>query len=288
MGNRENHTPQDVGEFYDDQTSNFLRIYGQVIQAFRTRDVADLLKYQIASIGLTDGQRVLDAGCGVCGPARFFAKKLDVRIEAITISETQVKMAKQYVNQEGLDERIHVQKGDFHKLGTLFEPNTFDVVYYLESFGHAVDHEAVIAESWKVLKPGGTLYIKDLFIKEGIYEGHDEQIKTEIENINRAYRYNVADLYEVLSALRRQGFIINALKTIDLPLEQFENLTISNDFQELTGINKIEELSSYIFPVDFFELKCQKPWNRLERGNSRYFLQNHYYMQVHGKRDEDL
>ena len=78
------------------------------------------------------------------------------------------------------------------------------------------------------------------------------------------------------------------MKTIDLPLEDFENLTISNDFQELTGINKIENLQEYVFPVDFFEITCIKPWNALEYGNSRYFLQNLFYMQMHNRKQEEL
>ena len=285
---KSHYTPEDVGQFYDAQTNNFLRVYGQVIQAFRTRNVTDLLDYQIESIGLKDGMKVLDAGCGVCGPARYFARQKQVDIEAITISEKQVELSRHFIAQEGLETQVSVRQGDFHQLSQLFDASSFDAVYFLESFGHATDHEHTIKESWNVLKPGGILYIKDLFIKEGYHAGHDAQIAREIENINRAYRYNVADLYKVLEVARKQGFILSSLKTIDLPLEQFENLTVSNEFQELTGINKIDNLSDYIFPVDFFELKCLKPWNSLETGNNRYFLQNHYYMQVQGRLDTDL
>ncbi len=50
----------------------------------------------------------------------------------------------------------------------------------------------------------------------------------------------------------------------DLPnaaqLEDFENLTISNEFQELTGIARIHDWGSYVFPVEFFDLQCRKPW----------------------------
>lgn len=288
MSQKTPHTSNDVGRFYDEQTANFLNVYGQVIQAFRTRNVTHLLDYQIESIGLKDGMKVLDAGCGVCGPARYFARKKKLHIDAVTISQKQVELGKRYVQDEGLGDQISVHQGDYHGLSAQFPQNSYDAVYFLESFGHAADHARVIDESWEVLKPGGTLYIKDLFIKEGIYPGHDDQIGQEIENINRAYRYNVADLYSVLQHLRKKGFILSSLKTIDLPLEQFENLTISNDFQELTGINKIDSLSDYIFPVDFFELKCLKPWNSQEVGNSRYFLQNHYYMQVEGKKEGEL
>ena len=282
------YNASDVGSFYNKQTNNFLKVYGEVIQAFRTTDVTKLLDYQIEAIGFEKGQRVLDAGCGVCGPARYFAKNAGVQVEAITISQDQVDKSKAYIKKEGLEDQVNVQQGDYHHLSNYFESDSFDTVYFLESFGHAVDHQQVLNEDWGMLKPGGTLYIKDLFIKEAAIDSLKKDIDREIDNINEAYRYNVADLYEVLRFARKKGFIISSLKTIDIPLEDFENLTISNDFQELTGINKIENLQEYIFPVDFFELKCTKPWNALEYGNSRYFLQNLYYMQVHNRKQEEL
>ncbi len=116
----------------------------------------------------------------------------------------------------------------------------------------------------------------------------EKEIEKEINNINQAYRYNVADLNTILDFVRRKGFILSSLKTIDIPLEEFENLTISNEFQELTGINKIENLRDYVFPVDFFELKLMKPTIDIFSGNSRYFLQNLYFMQVENWKESDL
>ena len=183
---------------------------------------------------------------------------------------------------------MNVTHGDYHQLENYYESDSFDAVYFLESFGHATNHEQVINSAWGMLKPGGKLYIKDLFIKEAALESLKEDIAREVKNINDAYRYNVADLYQVLKFIRKKGYILSSVKTIDLPLEDFENLTISNDFQELTGINKIENLQEYVFPVDFFEITCIKPWNALEFGNSRYFLQNLFYMQMHNRKQEEL
>ncbi len=282
------HTAREVGDFYNKQTNNFLKVYGEVIQAFRTTDVTKLLDYQIETIGFEKGQRVLDAGCGVCGPARYFAKHADVHVEAITISEDQVEKARNYITEEGLEGKVNVTHGDYHQLEEYYESDSFDVVYFLESFGHATNHEQVINSAWGMLKPGGKLYIKDLFIKEAAVPSLADDIQREVKNINDAYHYNIADLYEVLKFIRKKGYILSNVKTIDLPLEDFENLTISNDFQDLTGINKIENLQEYVFPVDFFEITCVKPWNALEFGNSRYFLQNLYYMQVHNRKQEEL
>jgi hypothetical protein len=92
----------------------------------------------------------------------------------------------------------------------------------------------------------------------------------------------------VLRALRQTGWILSQLKTIDLPLEDFENLSISNEFQELTGIGRIDSWKDYVFPIEFYELICIKPWHDPLVGDNRYFLQNLYYMQVHGKTENDL
>jgi len=285
---RTDHSARQVGDFYNDQTDNFLKVYGEVIQAFRTTDVTKLLDYQIETIGFEEGQRVLDAGCGVCGPARYFAKNAGVQVEAITISEDQVEKARKYIADEGLEGKVNVTHGDYHQLEEYYKSDSFDVVYFLESFGHATNHEQVINSAWGMLKPGGKLYIKDLFIKEAAIQSLSEDIQREVKNINEAYRYNIADLYEILKFVRKKGYILSSVKTIDLALEDFENLTISNDFQELTGINKIENLQEYVFPVDFFEITCIKPWNALEYGNSRYFLQNLFYMQMHNRKQEEL
>ncbi len=274
---------QEVGDFYDATNDAFIKVYGEVIQAFRTHDLRNLLDYQAMMMQLKPGMHILDAGCGICGPARFFAANYGVTVAAITASAVQRQTATERNAAAGLQDQVQVVQGDYHHLSTQFEAGTFDVVYFLESFGHSPDKALAITSAWDMLKPGGLLYIKDLFIKEPAIPEHASEIATNIARIDEAYRYNVGDLNAVLTAIRKKGFILSALKTIDIPLEDFENLTISNEFQDLTGIHRIDHLQEYLFPVDFFELICLKPWYDLSVGNSRYFLQNLYYLKVTGK-----
>ena len=281
-------SPQQVGDFYNQYNEKFVQVYGDVIQAYRTTDVTKLLEYEIASIGFEKGMRVCDAGCGVCGPAIYFAQKCGVLVDAVTISEVQQKEGEKKIKEKNIEGQVKVHKGDYHELKNTFGEAQFDVVYFLESFGHSFDPTKAIESAWDVLKPGGTLYIKDLFRKLAVLPEHQPKIEYEIGRINDAYRYNVSDLNKVLDALRQQGFAIMFVKTVDLKIEDFENLTISNDFQELTGIAKIENWEEYIFPVDFFEIKCYKPQHELQFGLDKYFLQNMYWMQVHKKKQEEL
>lgn len=277
-----------VGDFYDRTNEAFVEVYGEVIQAFRTNDLSNLLNQQAKAMQLKAGMRILDAGCGVCGPALFFAKEYGVQVDAVTASKVQQKAGQDRIDASKLNEKVKVLQGDYHDLKSLYPAGQYDVVYFLESFGHSADKAAAIQSAWEMLKPGGMLFIKDLFVKEAAIEAHAPEIAKNVAKINEAYHYQVGELGPVLEAVRKQGFILSALKTIDIPLEDFENLTISNDFQELTGIHQIDDLQAYLFPVDFFELHCLKPWHDLETGKSRYFMQNLYYMQVKGRSVESL
>lgn len=277
-----------VGAFYDRHHEAFLTAYGRVIQAFRTRDPITILDHEAKSMGLSPGQRLLDAGCGVAAPAIHFATRYGVEVEAITISARQAQAAREAAIAAGCADRVRITHGDYHGVAELFPADHFDAVCFLESFGHSHDKEALLRSCLRVLRPGGTLYIKDLFAKEAVLSAHAEPIRREIERIDEAYHYAISDLYDVLRALRQMGYILADLSTIDIPIEEFENLTISNDFQELTGIARIENWKSYVFPVDFFEMKCLKPWLDQGVGSSRYFLQNLYHLRVMGDRVEDL
>ena len=117
----------DVGKFYNEQTVNFLKVYGNVIQAFRTRNVSTLLNYQIKAMGLEPVMSVLDAGCGVCGPAIYFAENAGVNIDAITISSVQVEMSKENINQSSVRNKINVREGDYHSLEKYYPANNLTI-----------------------------------------------------------------------------------------------------------------------------------------------------------------
>ncbi len=279
---------ESVRNFYNEQTGNFLKVYGEIIQAFRTKNPEILLDYEAKSMELKAGQIVLDAGCGVCAPAIYFAKNFGVTVEALTISEVQAELSKEKVKDSGTQESVNIRTGDYHEMQKIYSGDHFDVVCFLESFGHSPDPASAIQGAFQVLKPGGMMYIKDLFLREAAIPAHQIPMREEADRINAAYRYRIKDLYETIRFIRTCGFILANVRTIDLPLPEFENLTISNEFQELTGIGKIDNWKDYIFPVDFFEIRCIKPVYDIAFGNSRYFLQNLYYLQVLGKSEAEL
>jgi SAM-dependent methyltransferase len=266
------HKAVDVGVFYNATTDKFLKVYGEIIQAFRTNDVKDYLDYTIQSAELASGQCVLDAGCGVGGPASYFASMLDLAIEGITISDVQVEKSEEIIASKILIGNVHIRQGDYHYIDEIYGKEVFDRVIFLESFGHSSDQVTLIKKVYQVLKPGGILYIKDLFRRESSNEEDRGKIGTIIGAINNAYCYNVADLHEVLSTMRKLNFILLSVRTPEIKVGEFEHLTISNDFQELFDISKIISWEDYIFPIDFYEIKVMKPPFDVSTQKHLYFL----------------
>ncbi|HLP50935.1 MAG TPA: class I SAM-dependent methyltransferase [Chitinophagales bacterium] len=261
-----------VGDFYNQTTDKFMEVYGEIIQAFRTNDVSVYLDYTMQNVEFKDGLKVLDAGCGVGGPASYFASKYDMQVEGITISDVQVAKSKEVIGAKQLKGRVNITKGDYHDIDTIYGNEVFDRVVFLESFGHSSNKVLLIEKAFKVLKPGGILYIKDLFIREAPTPDDGVKINKIVGEINKAYHYHVADLYEVLAALRRLNFIILFVKTPEVKIGEFEHLSISNDFQNLFDIAKIISWEDYVFPIDFYEIKVMKPTFDLTKDKHLYFL----------------
>lgn len=244
-----------VAEYYDTTTEGYLQTYGEAIQAFRPKQLSDLYEYLISSIGINDGMKILDAGCGVGGPAIYFAKKRKVDITGYTISQKQVDIAKENIGKLWWKKgKVDVRLGDYHELSQLEGPETFDAVLFLESLGHSYDPRKVISEAYRVLKPDGIIYIKDFFPHEVADPDLTEKYRYVINRINDAYAYNVLDLITLIEALRQTGFMIGFIKKFDFA----DDISARAAFEELYGIDLFGDIPEFRV-AEWLEIKCIKP-----------------------------
>ncbi|GIX22254.1 MAG: cyclopropane-fatty-acyl-phospholipid synthase [Gammaproteobacteria bacterium] len=65
---------------------------------------------------LCPGDRVVEAGCGWGGLARYMAKHYGVHVTAYNISHEQVQYARQRALQEGLADRVHYVEDDYRNI----------------------------------------------------------------------------------------------------------------------------------------------------------------------------
>ena len=246
-------SPKQVADYYDNWTDRYAAVGGELIEAFRTKTDEDILQYYMKSAQLQDGQRIVDAGCGVGGPAGYFAEKLNVEIDAVTISEVQVAQSKANIAKRSLLGKVRVHKGDYHHLDSLFPPPQYDRVLFLESLGHANFPEKVIRASYKILKTGGCIYIKDFFQKESDDASFLKKCQKVVANINQYYAYNTLELHLVLSTLRKLGFEILYLKKPEFQ----DDISVRLAFETQNNINIFGDYTPFV-PTDWYEIFAKK------------------------------
>jgi ubiquinone/menaquinone biosynthesis C-methylase UbiE len=244
-------TPKDVEQYYDSTTGTYLKIYGEVIQAFRPSSESKLLAYLKNSIGFKKGQKILDAGCGVGGPAIYFASKCNVKIEGLTVSGVQAQMAYEKIAKKKLQAKVNVMKGDFHQIASIYPKAEFDGAIFLESLGHAENPIQVINEVAKVIRSNGFIYIKDFFKKESEDAVFQDKIDTVIQRMNESYCYNTLRLLPILEALRANDFEIEFIKKFDFKDDTGIRAAFEND-QKIEIFKGMQEF----WPAEWLEIKC--------------------------------
>ena len=100
MGINKKSKLEAVINHYRDYTPIYLEVVKSAIQSHRSVNEEVMLNYYFETMKIRSGQKLLDLGCGVCGPAIHFAKKADIYIDAVNISETQIEIANPFAKVE--------------------------------------------------------------------------------------------------------------------------------------------------------------------------------------------
>ena len=106
------------------------------------------------------GKRVLDIGCGSGGITLFLAREYaPAEITGFDVEQPVVDLATRRAEEQGLDERARFVRGEPGPLP--FADASFDVVFSKDALIHVADKEALFADIFRVLRPGGTFAASD-------------------------------------------------------------------------------------------------------------------------------
>lgn len=119
-----------------------------------------------ARMELRAGMRVLDVGCGIGGPARYFASELGCQVSGIDLTEEFVNVAKSLTSLVGLASALAFRQGN--ALALPYQAESFDRAYTIHVLMNVGDKAGVFREVRRVLKPGGLFAVFDILRgKEG-------------------------------------------------------------------------------------------------------------------------
>jgi cyclopropane-fatty-acyl-phospholipid synthase len=117
---------------------------------------ADKKAHIAAKLALERGQRVLDIGCGWGGMALYLHQVAGVDVLWITLSERQLKVARERAEAAGVSDHVKFELVDYRHLD-----GTFDRIVSVGMFEHvgAKHYDEFFAKCRELLKPNGVMLL---------------------------------------------------------------------------------------------------------------------------------
>lgn len=113
-----------------------------------------------ALVDITPNMHLLDIGCGIGGPARYFATAYDCKVTGIDLTDEYIDAANLLTQKIGLSGKVTFDCGDATALP--YEAASFDMAWALNVTMNIQDRAGFYAGVHRVLKPGGRFAISEI------------------------------------------------------------------------------------------------------------------------------
>lgn len=147
-----------------------LRVLGKDPDTVDMEDLAPVDEFHIGGreatmelerpLELARDATLLDIGCGIGGPARFFASTFGCRVTGLDLTPEFIDVARTLTGRMGLGERARFEVGS--ALDMPFEDASFDRATLLHVGMNIRDKRTLFAEVFRVLRPGARFGVYDI------------------------------------------------------------------------------------------------------------------------------
>lgn len=117
----------------------------------------NILRLAQERVGDLHDAKVLEVGCGR-GATLLHLVKHGALGTGLDYADSAIEFCRELQRNAGVNDRVEFIRGDAFDLP--FEPATFDVVYSIGLIEHFVDPALLLAQQFRVLKPGGCLIVQ--------------------------------------------------------------------------------------------------------------------------------
>ena len=117
-------------------------------------------------LGVVRGSRLLDIGCGPCGPLTFLIARIGCSGTGIELSPAALEVGRQRARALGIESSFSAQVADVNE-PLPFEAGSFDAAMAIDVLLHVRDRSQLYAGIARVLRPGARCLISDAGVITG-------------------------------------------------------------------------------------------------------------------------
>ena len=202
-----------------DSLLGVLREMGKDLDNLTPEDLAPIDEFHVrgreasaelaALAGIGAGDRVLDVGSGLGGPARHLAEAYGCHVTGIDLTAEFSEVATMLGRRTGLADRLSFEEGD--ALAMRFADASFDVVWTQHVAMNIADRAGLYAEIFRVTRPGGRLAVYD------ILQGPGGEVLFPVPWASRPELSHLVRPEEMRRLLEAAGFRIGAWRDVSAP-----------------------------------------------------------------------
>ena len=130
-----------------------------------------------AQLKIVQDSNVLELGCGSGGYAIYLAERTACRITGLDLNAQAIRNANRLARSKDMLPQVRFLRYDLTKK-LPYDLNTFDAIFANDVLPHIPNRPVLLAEIFRILKPGGRFLFSDSLIISGLINQREIDVRT--------------------------------------------------------------------------------------------------------------